>query len=74
VKPIKITAGPTIKKFCDCFGVEEEEAVQWVHSYVNRPSDWDMLTGLYEATPSLRYESTLGDKTKKPPLGAFMFI
>ena len=34
---MKITKGPLLQKYGDCFGVPVDEVIEWVSGYVNGP-------------------------------------
>lgn len=55
----KITKGPLTSRYADCFGIDEDEVVEWINSYVFRPGEWVQLVeaGLMEATEQERMAS-----------------
>lgn len=58
---MKVSAGPTVLKYAEAFGISVNDVIDWINSYINNPNDHERLVelGLYESTENDRAQSIM---------------
>lgn len=51
---IKVTIGPTVQRYADCYGCDPVEVCEWINSYIEHPTE------NREATEEERRDSIIG--------------